>query len=559
MIAELVNTLVRRAAMALVPVAAALEAARFERRIDGFDDAQARLRREYGLTDDTPIRGYDDETRARIEALARARSDVRLAYTSGSTSTPKALAYPPERLRSFKRDSLSAGIRAWARAGIREPSIFVLSSLAEDESFASLAVFQRREPSRVQGLIEPARYLFMPALAPHLARFGATAVRLWLMVLSNPGLVYSTNPSTLAVLLAELFDDWPRATSMIRAVVAGEVDDPGTRRITRRVIATGAAERLARVASSSSPLPIADYLPGLSAYCCWDGGYVTSFLAQIHRWLPRDRYFHVPMYAMSTETIETLPYFGADGTIAFLPLGPRVVYELLPEDTPDDPRLLLAPRAAERGRTYALVVSDPWGLVRYQTEDLFLCAGHVRGLPDLRFVRRRGLTWSFTGEKLTGEQLTEAFARTTDAVPALRALGAQLTVMPTWPDGAALPGYHLLVGHPGRRLEHALDASQLATAFDAALSAINAEYAAKRVSARLAAPRVCVLPYDVIAEALDAKRTGAPMGASRAWESQFKLTPLIKRRYEEVFSDGAAAEPSAASEGLPATATDPAR
>lgn len=541
MIAELVNALVRRAAMALVPVAAAVESARFERRIDAFEGAQAGLRRLYGIEDDTPIRGYDDVTRTRIEALARARSDVRLAYTSGSTSAPKALAYPPERLTSFKRDSLSAGIRAWARAGIRAPSLFVLSSLAEDESFASLAVFQKREPSRVQGIIEPARYLFMPALRPHLARFGATAVRLWLMVLSNPGLVYSTNPSTLAVLLAELHDDWARATSMIRADVAGEVNDPGTRRIARRVIATGAEARLARVASAAGPLPIADYLPGLSAYCCWDGGYVTSFLAQIHRWLPRERYFHVPMYAMSTETIETLPHFGADGAIAFLPLGPRVLYELLPEDAPDDPRLLLPPRAAERGRVYALVVSDPWGLVRYQTEDLFGCEGHVRGVPDLRFLRRRGLTWSFTGEKLTGEQLTEAYARLAVTVPALGALGAQLTVMPTWRDGAALPGYHLVVGHPGRRPEHALDASQLAESFDAALSAINAEYAAKRASARLAAPKVRVLPYDVVAEALDAKRTGAAKGSAsgghRAWESQFKLTPLIKRRYEEVFSD----------------------
>ena len=46
------------------------------------------------------------------------------------------------------------------------------------------------------------------------------------------------------------------------------------------------------------------------------------------------------MYAMSTETIETVPHFRADSEPAFLPLAPGVLYEFLElteEGAPDEP------------------------------------------------------------------------------------------------------------------------------------------------------------------------------------------------------------------------------
>jgi hypothetical protein len=529
------NDLVRAFALRAIPLLAAWFHHRFERRIDRHAADQAALRERYGIATGTPIRPYDELTRAAILALASSRPEVRLAYTSGSTSEPKALAYPPERLASFRQDSRSVGVRAWARYGLRQPSIFVLSSLALDASFASLVVHQAREPSLITGLIEPARYLFQPAAAERIERYGATAVRLWLMLLSDPGLIYSTNPSTLAVFLSEVHDDWPRATAMVRDWVAGDprAVDAGTRRIASRVAAGGSERRLRLVAAASTPPPISTWLPGLGAYCCWDGGYVTAFLRQIHRWLPPERYVHIPMYAMSTETIETLTWLGDDGPPRFLPLGPGVLYELLPEAAPDAPEHLLRTDQAEVGQTYALVVSDPWGLRRYQTEDLFLCAGHVRGVPDLRFQRRRGLTWSFTGEKLTGEQLSEAYARLEAEVPALVTVAAQLTLLPSWPDAEALPRYHLVVAHPGQRPAAPLDADLLSCRLDELLAGINEEYRAKRTSQRLAPPVAHVLPYDTVAEHLDAARTGGSTGNARGWDSQFKLMPLTRRLWEE--------------------------
>ncbi len=522
------NDAIRRLVTSGVPLAAAWYEREFERRIDTFRDQQRALRTRYAVTADTPIRGYDAETRKAVLAYAESRTDVRLAKTSGSTSEPKLLAYPPERLVSFKSDSRSIGVRAWKHFQIRQPAIFVLSSLANDDSFTSLAVFQPKLPDRITGILEPARYLFQPALRRAISHYGPTAVRFWLMVLSNPGLLYSTNPSTLAVFLSEVHEDWQRSTSMIRDWTAGK-RDPETQDLALRVVSAGFDTRMKAIAASSTALPFSEALPGVTAYCCWNGGYVVSFLRQIQRWLPPDRYIHIPMYAMSTETIQTLTWFGPTGEMRFLPMGPGVLYEFLPEDAEDRPEHLLEPHQLEVGHRYAMVVSDPYGLKRYQTEDLFECRGFVRGLPDLHFSRRRGLTWSFTGEKLTGEQLSEAYAVLEDEIPHLRAIAAQMTTLPTWPKGAEVPGYRLVIGHPGDHLYPPLDAKELEWRFDRALAKVNTEYAAKRETGRLAEPVVVILPYNRLAEGLDS----ASAAENRSWESQFKLAPLTRRVWEE--------------------------
>lgn len=525
------NDTVRGALRLGLPLAAWWARRDFARRIERFPDAQSALRSTYGITPDTPIAGYDAATRVRVEALA-AQPGVALAYTSGTTGEPKALAYPPSRLRSFKADSQAVGVQAWHRLHIRGAAFFIFGGLTADRSFATL-VLHRGEPSRVTSLLEPARHLSTPAMAQAIRDHGATAARLWLMLLSDPGMVYSTNPSTLAVFLSELQADWAGVTSLARAWVGGLDADPGLARVAARVAASGAPERMRRAAESSELPPLHELLPGLSAYCCWDGGYVTGFLKQIQAALPPARFTHVPMYAMSTETIETLPWFDDDGAMRFLPLAPGVLYELLPEGAPDDPGLLLAPTDAVAGEAYTLVVSDPYGLRRYQTEDVFRCHGLVRGLPDLRFERRRGLTWSFTGEKLTGEQVAAVFAALEASHPRLAALSAQLTLLPSWPEGDDLPRYRLVVAHPSAAVHAPPDLERLARELDAGLAALNDEYAGKRSTGRLAAPTAHLLPYDRLAAALDARRVGADQGAGRGWESQFKLMPLTRVRWEE--------------------------
>jgi hypothetical protein len=251
------------------------------------------------------------------------------------------------------------------------------------------------------------------------------------------------------------------------------------RKIARRLESRGSVDRVKRVATSHAPLPLSIYTPAVVAYICWTGGYVQPFLDRLAQHLPESRYKLIPMYSMSTETIETLPYFRGED-VAFFPIGPGVVYEFIEETNQDEPNKLVNASQLEPRKLYSMVVSDAYGLRRYQTDDLFICKRKMGGLPDLVFVRRRSLEYSFTGEKLTAEQLSTVFDQLRTQYPLLVA-GQFLTCVPSQPLHA-LPHYKvLLIGERRSSGSHSL----LAMRCDELLSEINCEYKSKRASGRL--------------------------------------------------------------------------
>jgi len=298
----------------------------------------------------------------------------------------------------------------------------------------------------------------------------------------------------------------------------------------RRLVSRGASARLDRIARSDTPLTLADIAPAVHTYVSWAGGYVEPFLRRIAARLPARRYRLLPMYSMSTETPETTPCYRAGG-VAFLPLAEGVFYEFLPDGADEDPARLLAPHALEPGRSYTMVTSDAYGLRRYQTDDVFRCAGFVGGLPDLHFQRRRSLSYSFTGEKLTGEQARLALDRLRDEIPAL---GGDhfMTCVPSVPGDGAVPHYRLVIV---RRDGAAVTAPAGAAArFDVILAELNSEYRAKRASGRLGAMHGTVVSLD---EFLD--RLAGETARRQSWEAQFKFLPLYPRLWDAVDEDAA--------------------
>jgi hypothetical protein len=518
------NELLRRSLRPGFRAAAVAMRRTLRARVAGHRRQQARLRRTYQIDAGTPIRCWGEDVQKSVEAYATTCSTVHFAYTSGSTSRPKKIAFTPQRLALIKRASLEAAVQAGSYYGVREPSLFVLAALKEDDSLSSLILDERNGVSLYDGLVMPSKYLWEPAVESLLDEFGPTAVRLWLIVLSNPGILYATNPSTLAVFLSKLADEWKKSSRLTTAFLADPGRfGPGVRRVFRRTAAAGWQDRAAVTASDRLPA-IADLFPGLRCYACWDGGYVGPFLERIRAFLPPDQYQHVPMYSMSTETLQTQTYV-QDGQVHFLPYAPGVLYEFLPEGAPDDPSLLLPPHALDPGQTYCMVVSDAYGLRRYQTEDLFECVGRIRDVPDLRFRRRRGLAYSFTGEKLTGEQVSASFEALRVRFPQLAEEGVQLTCIPTLPQ-AAEPHYLLVLAWPGTVRSAP---KGVAEAFEAALSAVNPEFPGKRSSGRLGPTLVVEIGYDALASRLEG-RGSAP--SRRSWETQFKLLPLYSRLWE---------------------------
>lgn len=490
-------------------------------KVVSFQQDQEYLRHHYQLTPDTPCRLYDAKMREAIAALP----DVELVKTSGSTKEPKIIAFDHARLASVKKSFAGVTLRSVGAFDSKRPIVFTLASLADDESFT--AIMTNKRPSRFDLWVTPHRALAIPAVRDLTSRYTVHALRIWGIILSNPGWLYSTNPSTQAGFFHALSQDWDLHLELLRDYIESPTEFPKeVHKVARSIVTLGWRKRAETLLKSKAPLQPTEWVD-IEAYCSWDGGNTAPFLRQLAGYLPGVQF--IPMFSMSTETLETLTVY--DNRIPhFVPIAPKVLYEFLPESADDNPELLLPGWELTPGERYVMVVTDPYGLKRYVTEDVFLCNKLFHGVPDLRFLHRRGLTWSYTGEKITGEQLGQVYERLVDRFDALREV--QITTIPTHPDGRRLPGYALYLTTSGKtHTDSRTETTEIAECFDALLAEANEEYASKRTSARLHPPEAAWISFDTLAARL---RGVAPDTQNREWDSQFKLLPLLRKTVQEL-------------------------
>jgi hypothetical protein len=459
-------------------------------------------------------------------ASANAGKTAKFASTSGSTSTPKRILYTERRLRVVKHAFVDFFARCCWAMQLSRTSLYVFSPLnsrnSDDHSLTSMLVEERGLPPYLSCLQAPYRVHQHPAMQSMIVEYGFTAVRLWVIAISNPGVLYSTNPSTLSTFLDELATDWQRSSSLIRDWRAKpELFPQPIRKLANRLQSRESAARLAHIAGSDVALPLHVCAPAIATYVCWVGGYVKPFLERLAQHLPPERYRLVPMYSMSTETIETVGHFEGNN-VNFLPLATSVLYEFVEEGMADRPENLRLASELEPGKNYAMVVSDPYGLRRYQTGDLFFCKEIVSGLPDLHFARRRDLEYSFTGEKLTAEHVAAAFGFLRAEYPDLKE-GKFLTCIPSQPAGEPVPHYKIVVVDGIGKTPTLTDG--LAKRYDELLGELNHEYKGKHESGRLG-PAQCVVlsPREFIN-----RTAGLENDAS---EAQFKFLPLYQTTWE---------------------------
>ncbi|HEU4711196.1 MAG TPA: GH3 auxin-responsive promoter family protein [Pyrinomonadaceae bacterium] len=475
-------------------------------RIARFAANQRRLKRKYRLQSDTPVLPYGPRVVESIRhAAARLGSDAVFAMTSGSTGDPKRIVYTKHRLRALKFAFSDMFARACAAHRLQRTSLYVFSSFERDASLTSMLLDEEKLPLYVSTLQAPYRVQQHPAIRKLASDYGAAAVRLWILTLSNPGVLYATNPATISTFLDELQTNWSQCSQLSKDWCNNPKRfDPAVHTIARRLASHGSTRRLQLVATTNQPLRLGDFAPAVRAYICWTGGYVKPFLDRISTYLPHKRL--IPMYSMSTETIETETVF-RDGEAYFLPLANGVVYEFLTENQ------LLTPAQLVPGETYAMVVSDAYGLRRYHTGDLFTCRRKLNGLPDLVFLRRGALEYSFAGEKVTAEQLTLIFDQ-------LRAAHGSKGFLTCVPSLLPKPHYKLvMIGCDG------VQDDLLATECDKLLSAMNCEYKSKRARGILGPIR-----------AIQTDAANFAQDSAGSWETQFKFLPLYRRTWESMSS-----------------------
>jgi hypothetical protein len=495
-------------------------------RLYAFSANQRRLRRRYAITADTPMLAYGTDLKQLIDNRASlAGAKARFALTSGSTGQPKRILYTPARIRRLKFVFSETFARACWSFQIKRASLYVFSSFKPDSSLTTMLLEEHKLPSYFTTLQAPYRVQQQTEIQQLVREYGTTAVRLWLVALSNPGVVYSTNPSTISTFLDELVLDWSVSSRLVRDwCQSPKLFSTGIQRIARRINSRGSSSRLLQMANSSEALPMGLIAPALNSYICWTGGYVKPFLDRVATHLLPTRYRLIPMYSMSTETIETITHF-QHRRVSFLPLAPGVLYEFVEENRTDNPENLLSAQQLEPGKTYAMVISDEYGLRRYQTGDLFYCAGIVAGVPDLRFMRRRDVEYSFTGEKLTSEQVSLMFATLRRRFTSLTA-NTFLTCVPSESIDGDLPHYKLLlVGTDLKDINGLTDL--LATTSDDLLCGLNGEYESKRASGRLGPVKAMKISTQAFVDRF------APGGSwEGSWETQFKFLPLYQQTWE---------------------------
>jgi hypothetical protein len=133
-------------------------------------------------------------------------------------------------------------------------------------------------------------------------------------------------------------------------------------------------------------------------------------------------------------------------------------------------------RDVEVGRTYGIVMSQANGLYRYDLGDRYRVVDWVGEVPRLEFVGRTGFGSSFTGEKLTEEDIYRAVRGVLGDDWPTRPM---FTCVPVW---AAPPGYRLVIEWP----ESApMAADRFIDLVEDELRRLNIEYAEKRRAHRL--------------------------------------------------------------------------
>src|SRR5262245_6901525 len=190
------NDVIRRFIDLFIAANAVLFRAAIRLRIRTYQLHQAWLRSRYRI-DGLGASGYEEQTFSKERGL-------RMACTSGSTTTPKEIPYSNWRVRRTLLVFVSAMFRNLAAHLPANRTFFALTSTKPDASLTAMLTTDQGPPLYLCGLHAPHRMLVREDLQQALRTYGETAVRVWLMTVSNPGLLYATNPSTIATFLESI-------------------------------------------------------------------------------------------------------------------------------------------------------------------------------------------------------------------------------------------------------------------------------------------------------------------------------------------------------------------
>jgi hypothetical protein len=155
-------------------------------------------------------------------------------------------------------------------------------------------------------------------------------------------------------------------------------------------------------------------------------------------------------------------------------------YEFVPEEQIDEknPEVFLADELVE-GKNYYIIFTTSAGLYRYHINDVVKVVGHYHKCPLIEFQYKGGNISSFTGEKLTELQITDAMRA------ALRSHGIGCRFFTVLPEFRPNPHYRLLFEPELGESCSDEQLKKLVATFESEIYSRNIEYKTKRESMRL--------------------------------------------------------------------------
>jgi len=169
----------------------------------------SRLRRRFGIFPET-------ELTTEVPPVGPASDSTPLASTSGTRGSPKLLAYGRRRTAAVRWVFVDSFMRAFWMLGVRRTSMYVFGPVQPDGSLSSLLLSEAGRPSYLATLQAPYRMHCWEPLGPLHDAYGLEAVRLWVLAVSNPGVLYRTTPSTMSLSFDTPEADWPRCSTLVR-------------------------------------------------------------------------------------------------------------------------------------------------------------------------------------------------------------------------------------------------------------------------------------------------------------------------------------------------------
>jgi hypothetical protein len=325
-----------------------------------------------------------------------------------------------------------------------------------------------KEPALIKKFISPMPY-DVYLLKDYESRY-YTILRLALVMPLS--CMYTLNPSTIRLLSKKLVEYAPQLIKDVGAgTITPPVDLPGS---CRKAIAGLLKPQPQRAAELQSLLSSEQFVPHklwpkLQVVSCWTKAAAAFYLSDFPR-LFRD----VPVCDISYGASE------GRGTVFLSPSEQALAirshfFEFVPEDEIGNkhPTVLLADEL-QAGKNYYILFTTSGGLYRYNINDIVKVVGFHNQVPLLEFQCKGSNMFSFTGEKLSELQVTQAMSRT---LAAQKSGAAFFTLMPKFDPE---PHYQLWIeGSTEIKL------STLCKSLDQHLKVLNVEYAAKRQSQRL--------------------------------------------------------------------------